>query len=242
MSIVNILIVDDENFVCENLKLKLKRLKHDIAYITTTCNTAKEALILTDQTSFDIIFTDIRMPFMDGISFIKALRDKHFTNKIFVLSGYDDFGYVRTAFLNGADDYLLKPIAISQLEEKLSFCQHPNNILQDSSSLITPQNIIDYAKEYIEHNYQNSALDMSEVASHIALSYSHFSHLFNKETGISFPSYLADVRIKKAIVLLSDPSMKVSEICYKVGFKSPQQFSRCFKNITGIYPSQYHST
>lgn len=239
-SIASVLIVDDENFVCENLKLKLNRLSIGLTISADSCNSAKQAKILMGSKQYDLVFTDIRMPFVDGLSFIKSIREQGYAGKILVLSGYDDFDYVRTAFVNGANDYILKPVAITQLEEKMRAnlslgCQNPGDVSPPV------KNVIEYAKQYIAEHYMDSALSMSEVAAHISLSYSHFSNLFRRETDTTFPAYLLNTRIQKAIELLQDPYMKVSDICYMVGFKYPQQFSRDFKKITGVYPSEYVS-
>ena len=238
---VSVLIVDDENFVCENLKLKLKRLELGISFSADSCNSAKQALILLKDRQYDLIFTDIRMPFTDGLSLIKSTRERGYTGKIFVLSGYDDFVYVRTAFVNGADDYILKPVAIPQLKEKLSVQFQSQELETSKNDPAIINNVIEYAEQYILEHYMDNTLSMAEVAAHISLSYSHFSNLFRRETRSTFPTYLLQIRIQKAIELLGDPSLKVSDICYMVGFKYPQQFSRDFKKATGIYPTEYTS-
>ena len=239
---ISILVVDDESFVAENLKLKLKRLDYpDIEYRVTACSSASQALEEIKHQKFDIIFTDIRMPFFGGLSLIAALRKAGCQSKIWVLSGYDDFDTVRTAFLNGADDYLLKPIEIGQLDQKLqayTVQQKPRGKSEQSSN-VPAKDTIEYAEQYIQEHYFNSGLSMAEVAESVALSYSRFSALFREKTQMTFPAYLLRFRIQKAIELLREPGMKINDICYKVGLKYPQQFSRDFKKITGLYPTQY---
>ena len=248
IKLFDVLILDDEQFVCENIRLKLKRLSHEgVQYNTTLCNTASQAMNMIRETCFDIILTDIKMPFINGLSFIQTVRSElAFKGKIFVVSGHDNFDYVRTAFINGADDYLLKPISISELNEKLlkAINLHDQDITtnRDITAIATFENIVDYAIEYMQENYTDPDLNMNDVATHISVSYNHFSNLFHKETNTSFPSFLKKIRVEKAIELLKDPSMKISDICYKVGFKYPQQFSRDFKIVTGLYPTQYRSS
>lgn len=241
MEKISILIVDDENFVCENLKLKLQRLDLPAVFSADTCNSAKQAKILLNEKKYQVIFTDIRMPFTDGLTFIKQLRTDGYQGKIFALSGYDDFDYVRSAFVNGADDYILKPVAVTQLREKLSTaipaCSHPPAPISD----ISENDLMSYAIQYINEHYADSNLLMSTVAAHVSISYNYFSNLFCHRTGETFPTYLLRLRVKKAAELLEDPSLKIADICYKVGFKSPQQFSRDFKKITGVYPSEFRS-
>lgn len=243
MNRLSILIVDDEQVICDSVKLKISRLEHPFCYQTVCCNSGNAALKLLKEQAFDAIITDIRMPFMTGTTLIRLARKAGFAGKIFVLSGYDDFTYVRDAFTSGADDYLLKPISVAELDRKLRLFLIPDEAREtpasDPAPEGAPRDAIPYAQEYIRTHYMNSSLRMEEVAQHVSLSYSHFSNLFRKETGTTFPAYLRRLRIEKAIEYLSDPSMKISEVCYRVGFKYPQQLSNDFKKVTGVYPSEY---
>lgn len=238
---VSVLVVDDEKFICEDLRLKLTRLDMPLEFTCDMCSSANQALLLSRQKAFDIVFTDIRMPFMSGIGLIQALRAQGFNGEIIVLSGYDDFQYVHDAFLSGADDYLLKPLSVVKLSGVLKGFAHTGHVQEscEDTEREKTRSVVEYACEYIYAHYADTDLNMADVAEHVAVSYSHFSMLFRRETGKTFPAYLLCVRIEKAKALLRDPSIRISEICYMVGFKYPQQFSRDFKKITGVYPSQF---
>lgn len=243
MNDISILIVDDDPFVCENIILKINRLNHTTRYDVKSCNDVKIALQLLETQTYDLIISDIRMPFINGLDFVLMLRQKGIQTKIFMLSGYDDFHYVRKAFLNGADDYLLKPVSVSELSEKFSALKKSlHTYSSDNQTETMPYSIIDKAKKYILKNYSDMHLSMKEVADYVYLSYNHFSSLFNKETGISFSTYLHTIRIKHAIELLHDPQARISEISHKVGYKYPQQFSSEFKKLTGFSPGTYLKT
>lgn len=242
---ISILIVDDEQYVCDSVKLKIGRLAHPAEYRVTGCSSGSAALKLLKAEPFDALITDIRMPFMTGISLIRAARENGFAGRIFVLSGYDDFTYVRDAFTGGADDYLLKPVSVSQLDEKFrqlldaDAAAGGHGAPRQPEAAGRPRSVIPYALEYIRTHYMNSDLRMEEVAKHVSTSYSHFSSLFRRETGITFPAYLRRLRVEKAIEYLRDPDLKIAEVCYRVGFKYPQQLSNDFKKVTGVYPSEY---
>lgn len=244
-----ILIVDDEPCVAEGIILKIKRMKLSDAYEAVTCSSGKQAVALVRERAFDMVITDIRMPFMSGTQLIKEIRKCGFDKPVLVLSGYDDFEYVREAFVNGANDYMLKPVAIQELEKKLLHYLPQNEqekplatdglLGQKEEEAFVYDRVITYAVQYIYDNYKNKMLSMEDVAKHVSVSYGHFSGLFRKETGMTFPSFLRKVRVEKAIELLEDPFLKIADICYQVGYKYPQQFSNEFKRVTGVYPSQY---
>lgn len=116
----HVLIVDDEYYICEGLRAQLLLLdRPDICEIRT-CFSGEEALLLCQTYKPQIVFTDIKMEGMDGISLIHALSKKLHPVQFVVLSGYDDFEYVRGAFQNGAADYLLKPVLTEALKKILT--------------------------------------------------------------------------------------------------------------------------
>lgn len=116
----NLLIVDDEYYICEGLKKQIEQLANPCIHEIRTCSSGEEALLLCQNYRPQIVFTDIKMEGMDGISLIHALSRKLHPVQFIVLSGYDDFHYVRGAFQNGAIDYLLKPVLTEDLNRILS--------------------------------------------------------------------------------------------------------------------------
>jgi len=92
--------------------------------------------------------------------------------------------------------------------------------------------------DFIEKNY-SSDISLEDAAELVNISPYYLSKLFKQETGENFIDYLTSVRIKKAKKLLSDPRNNVKDICYKVGYKDPNYFTRVFKKICGITPTEY---
>ena len=111
---MKILIVDDEIAIHEQLKMCIPTA--DLGWtIVGDALDGEEACRLVEKYQPDIIITDIKMPLLDGLSFMEWLKDNHFAGKIIVLSGYGDFSYSRPAFLLDAFDYLLKPLQEAEL-------------------------------------------------------------------------------------------------------------------------------
>lgn len=76
-----------------------------------------DALHYAAEHPVDIVLTDIRMPFMDGVELMELLNKRHPYIKVVVLSGYNDFDYAKKAIQNGAVDYLLKPTQFAPLAD-----------------------------------------------------------------------------------------------------------------------------
>lgn len=95
------------------------------------------------------------------------------------------------------------------------------------------------AKQYIDKNYFKEELSLEEVSNEIKVSPAYLSRVLKQETGLSFIDYLTQVRVKTAIQLMSDPSMKIYEIAEKVGYNSQHYFSTAFKRVLGVSPVEY---
>lgn len=103
---------------------------------------------------------------------------------------------------------------------------------------INENNNILAARNYIESRYK-SKLTIDEIAHKVGLSPSYFSHMFTKETGSSPIQYLNSYRIVKAIELLRQSNMSITEISYEVGFQSLPHFNRVFRKATGKSPRAF---
>ena len=101
-----------------------------------------------------------------------------------------------------------------------------------------PLNPVEYAIEYVEeHLHEN--LDMATVATSVGLSYSHFSRLFKNKVGEGFGRYVLSRRMRRAKRMLDEPSMRVSEVAYAVGYRNHKHFTRAFREYFGYTPIEY---
>jgi len=112
------IIIDDEKHVRDGLLLlaEWKRLGIQEVFEASDGEEAKSMIV---EHQPEIIFTDMNMPKLDGIQLLKWLKETEITSKTIVVSGYDDFHYMRNAITYGSFDYLLKPIEPDALNETL---------------------------------------------------------------------------------------------------------------------------
>lgn len=113
-----VLIVDDETHVREGIKLLGDWEKHGITTIYEASN-GEEATNLIEKLRPEIIFSDMKMPKMDGTKLLEWIKGNHPTSKVIVVTGYDDYHYMRKAIHFGSTDYLLKPVDPEILNQTL---------------------------------------------------------------------------------------------------------------------------
>ena len=118
MGIYKVLIADDEAEIRDGM---IQRLDWGSLGFTVAASAENgvEALELLEQTKPDVIMTDIKMPFMDGLEFIEKAVEMLPTVKIIVFSGFDDFEYAQKAIRLNVEEYLLKPISSVQMSQSL---------------------------------------------------------------------------------------------------------------------------
>lgn len=107
---MNIFIADDDEIIRKGLRTIIEKSNLDCTVVGEASDGELALQYMGNCDDVDLLITDIRMPIMDGLGLIKKVKERSLSIKIIVLSGYDEFKYIRNAFVDGAVDYLLKPI------------------------------------------------------------------------------------------------------------------------------------
>jgi len=94
-------------------------------------------------------------------------------------------------------------------------------------------------KEYLHQNYAVPSLSVPDISEHVRLSPTYVCTLFKNETGQTLNQYLTDYRIKMSKQFLSDPLYKITDISAKVGYSDGNYYSKAFRKIVGLSPSEY---
>ena len=239
-------IIDDEPIIVKGLSKSVDWEKFSCEVIGTAFS-GEEGLELIRSKEPDIVFTDIRMPCMDGLTMIAAIKSEFPGTQIAILTGYRDFEYARQAISLGVTRFLLKP---SKLDEIMEALQAMTEKLQPADEMLSADLeisdntagsfIAKNAVAYIEEHYKEK-LKLSDVADQVYVSQWHLSKLLNRYMGQNFSEILNNVRINKAKELLKDPSLRIGDIADEVGFLDMAHFSRVFKKLVGISANEYRN-
>nr|WP_312290211.1 response regulator [Clostridium chromiireducens] len=93
--------------------------------------------------------------------------------------------------------------------------------------------------KHIEDGYYSNDLNINDIAEKLEVTSSYLSKLLKKETGLSFIDYLTNIRIKKAMYIMEDPTIKIYDVAELVGYSNQHYFCRAFKKVIGISPTDY---
>lgn len=256
---ITVVIVDDEELICRSLKSMIRRINHPAIGDVEYCSDSLSAQKLITEMNPQIVISDIKMPDMNGIQLIESVKDACPCTKFIILSGYNEYEYVRSSFKLGIVDYLLKPVAIDELknlldntigiivqedkQKTLQNCEYGHKEKSGNTHeqpLETYRTVIDKVKDFVEANYHRD-INLASAANHVCMNYSYFSKLFKDETGMTFSSYLLKTRMEAARKLLMDPEKKIQDVAREVGYglDNTQNFTRAFKNYFGSSPTSF---
>ena len=119
LDMYKVIIVDDESAVRERLYNQLLTFK-DVFEIVGQYDNGYDALISGSQLCPDLLITDIKMPYIDGIELIKRMKQELPLLQIIIISGFDSFDYAKQAISLGVIGYISKPITLGELSETIT--------------------------------------------------------------------------------------------------------------------------
>lgn len=244
---MKLLIVDDEARHVRGMTQMIRTLRP--AYEVASAKNGAEALRCVEETSPQLVLSDIRMPEMDGLTFLQKLVSVPDRPKVVFLSAYDVFEYAQTAIRNGAYDYLLKPVEPEKVEAVLQRFEAETSAAPDVAGGAQPlppskrgrsEIAVDACIRLIQERYMDD-LTLEAMAERFYFNASYFSTMFKQQTGRTFSELLTETRMQRAKELLADPNgaWKVYEVAERCGYRDTKYFCRIFKKTVGAPPEAY---
>ena len=235
-----VVLVDDEHVILNGLARAVPWESMNCRVIGTASN-GEEGLRLIREQRPDILMTDIRMPNMDGLSMVAALRSEFPRLQITVLTAFRDFEYAQTALNLGVCRYLLKPSKLDELYEAIRTMTARLDVLPPLAEDAEPED--DPATEgSIARNFiVRQALDYMQAHCAERLTLGDVADI-NRQLNQSFFDILARMRVDRAKALLADSSLRIHAVAEQVGYVDVAHFSKSFKRLEGVTPGEYRDS
>ena len=199
-----VILIDDEPLIVEGLK-KVVRWEEYQCTVVATAEDAEKGAELIRTLQPDILFTDIRMPGVDGLTMLAGLRSEFPDLQVTVLTGFRDFAYAQEAIRLGVARFLLKPSKMDEIREALACmtARLEKKHTEQSAEQEEPEErenagsfLVNRALDYLEEHYAEK-LTLQEVADACYVSQWHLSKLLNRYTKKNFYDLLTAVSVQQ---------------------------------------------
>lgn len=178
------MLIDDEPWSRKVIKQLGEWEKHGLT-VVGEADDGSEGLRLIEELLPDIVVTDMRMPGVDGVELLLALNKNYPALKIIVMSGYDDFVYLKQAIKSQARDYLLKPVDPIELNHTLAKCVSELNQTPRSSTLSSIRSFLlsdsKFLDQYLEYRNLLHGYLLDLNASGVKQSINNLKQLLERE-------------------------------------------------------------
>ena len=245
---LKILIVDDERWIRKGIAKMIQAEELGIEEILEA-DGVKSGWEQFRKHNPEIVISDVKFPTENGSILCDRIYSACPNTKIIMISGYDEFEYVKAALQYRALDYLLKPIdkdvlnkTIRRAGEELNQIHHrkqqQDKQEKERMQALKGEEIVKELMCELQEHY-NEKITLGELAARYYVNESYLSNLFTRTAGMSLMNYLMKVRVEKAKTLLMMSRLSITNIAEKVGYENMKYFTRVFKKITGETPKDY---
>ncbi|MBW7572405.1 response regulator transcription factor [Caproiciproducens faecalis] len=251
----SVILVEDEDIIRKGIRYALPWEDHGCTVVGEARN-GVDGKQLIQALNPDIVITDINMPVMDGLQMIAETKYQYDYVAI-LLTGYSDFEYAKEAIRNGVSDYILKPLNHEEMMEALdravlecknirilrkqnkSVSELKDITLFSDNKLENPEDpVVAQILDFIGQNYTQK-ITLSELSEKLFYSDRYINQRFQKALGTTVIEYLNRYRIQKALSLLQENRLPISEIGGACGIGDYKYFSHVFKKYVGCSPKEY---
>ena len=215
----------------------------------------QEAVELFERFRPQVAILDIELSGVSGLEAARRIRQTGSPCMLLFLSAFERFSDAREAIALRALDYLLKPweekALIRSVEEAIRLYDHRaedvgSRILSGEAMVPSEENhaalrlghVRETIEQYIRDNYR-AELSMQDVAKAMNYSDAYFCKLFKQCFKVNFSAYLNEYRIERAKELLRTTRLNVREVSLACGYTDANYFTRVFRRITGMTPTEF---
>ncbi len=255
---VNDLVLSDEKFtvlIVEDNKPLRSFIKNLLKkeYNVLEAENGKIALKKALKFVPDLIVSDVVMPEMVGTELCAEIKENLKTSHIpvILLTSRSSLIYKFEGLESGADDYISKPFNLKEFKLRIKNLLDSTQRLKNkfsSEDNLTPSEItvssideelLKKAIKIVEEHISDESFDIPFFCETLGISRTLLFTKIKAWTNFTPNEFIHEIRLKRAAQLLEQNKINVSQICYKVGFKNPKYFSKCFQKKYGITPTQY---
>lgn len=240
-----ILLVEDNpdllNYLTESLKSD---------YAVLQASDGEEGYDMTLQHMPDLVITDLMMPKLDGREMCRKIRSNEKTSHIplIMLTAKANRDSKLHGLETGADDYLTKPFDAAELALKIRNIRQQRERLQEHirNELLFPEakgssndKFLKKATDVVYANLTNTGFSIEDFQREMGYSRMQLHRKIKSITGQSANEFIRLIRLKKAALMLKNGHDQIAQIAYDTGFSSPSYFTKCFREVYGLTPSEY---
>lgn len=247
-----ILIVEDDPDINAYLQKELKPNFHIL-----TVGNGVQAMEILAKENVSLIISDVMMPEMNGYELCKKVKsDIAFSHiPVILLTALSDDKQRMYGIASGADEFIQKPFNIEEVKLRIvrlleERARLRNAITQDlqspAASDLKPEKVESIDELFIrkfmalvEESYPDSTFSIEKASEMLGLSRVHLYRKVKELMGVTPTDFLRNYRLKHAAALLRQKDRNVNEVAYATGFSSPPYFSKCFKAVYNITPTEY---
>ena len=247
-----ILITEDDDEVRGFLERELS-----LHFKIRTAANGKDALRVLEEEEISLVVSDVMMPEMNGFELCRTIKSQlPFSHiPVILLTALTDERQRIFGITGGADDYIQKPFhmdyvkikIIHLLQERQKLRERLLEKLRDNKLLLSEPEKVESIDdtflrkfaEQIEAVYADPEYNVEKLSETLGLSRGHLHRKIKELTGTAPVEFLRTYRLNKATQLLRQNAYTVSEVAYRTGFSSPAYFSKCFKAVYGVTPTEY---
>ncbi|MCV9927120.1 response regulator [Flavobacterium sp. LS1R49] len=243
-----ILIVEDHKVLRSFMKNLLKK-----DYNIIEADNGKVAFEKALKYIPNLIISDVIMPEMVGTELCSKIKENLKTSHIpvILLTSRSSLVYKFEGLESGADDYISKPFNLIEFKLRVKNLLNSTERLKNkfssednfSPSEITvssmDEELLKKAFKIVEDNISNEHFDIPFFSSELGVSRTMLFLKIKAWTNFTPNEFVHEVRLKRAVQLLEQNKLNISEVSYKIGFNNPKYFSKCFQKRYGETPSQF---